>query len=88
MIVKTGICVSKSCDTLPCVSADGKPTKSGVATLTAIKNGAATPKAVSENTGQPMFKVRSGLRELTKAGFLEETENKYQLTEKGSKLLQ
>ena len=72
---------------LPCVSADGKPTKSGIATLTAIKNGASTAKAVSDNTGQPMFKVRSGLRELAKVGLLKETESKYQLTEKGSKLL-
>ena len=72
---------------LPCVSADGKPTKSGIATITAIRNGASTAKAVSDNTGQPMFKVRSGLRELAKAGFLKETESKYQLTEKGFKLL-
>ena len=72
---------------LPCVSADGKPTKSGIATLTAIRNGASTAKAVSDNTGQPMFKVRSGLRELAKAGFLKETESKYQLAEKGFKLL-
>ena len=73
---------------LPCVSADGKPTKSGVATLTAIKNGASTTKEISENTGQPMFKVRSGLRELVNAGLVTETDKQYQLTEKGSKLLQ
>ena len=72
---------------LPCVSADGKPTKSGVATLTALKNGASIPKAISENTGQPMFKVRSGLRELINAGFVKQVENEYKLTEQGNKLL-
>ncbi|MEJ2240910.1 MAG: hypothetical protein P8Y18_02030 [Candidatus Bathyarchaeota archaeon] len=73
---------------MPCISADGKPTKSGIATLTAIKNEASTPKAISENTGQPMFKIRSGLRELINADLVIETDNKYQLTEKGSELLQ
>jgi len=67
--------------TLPCVSADGKPTKSGISTLTAIKNGATTAKTVSEQTGQPMFKVRSGLRELVSAGLVMQTEDTYNLTE-------
>jgi predicted transcriptional regulator len=73
---------------LPCVSADGKPTKSGIATLTAIKNDASTAKNISEQTGQPMFKVRSGLRELVKAGFIEQIENEYSLTEQGNKIFQ
>ena len=72
---------------LPCVSADGKPTKSGLATLTAIKNGASTAKTVSEQTGQPMFKVRSGLRELVNAGLVKLTENEYALTKQGTKIL-
>lgn len=73
---------------LPCVSADGKPTKSGIATLTAIKNDASTAKNISEQTGQPMFKVRSGLRELVKAGFVEQIENEYRLTQQGNKIFQ
>ncbi|MCW4022984.1 MAG: helix-turn-helix domain-containing protein [Candidatus Bathyarchaeota archaeon] len=72
---------------MPCVSADGKPTKSGIATLSALKNGASTPKAVSEVTGQPMFKVRSGLRELVAAGFVKKVDDKYKLTPQGSKLV-
>ncbi|MFZ7137699.1 MAG: hypothetical protein ACOWW1_04715 [archaeon] len=72
---------------MPCVYADGKPTKSGIATLSALKNGASTPKAVSEVTGQPMFKVRSGLRELVAAGFVKKVDDKYQLTPQGSKLV-
>ena len=72
---------------MPCVSADGKPTKSGIATLSALKSGALPPKAVSEITKQPLFKVRSGLRELEKAGFVKQEVNKYQLTPEGNKLL-
>jgi len=72
---------------LPCVSADGKPTKSGITTLTAIKNGASTDKTVSEKTGQPLFKVRSGIRELVNAGLVKQTENSYSLTEKGTNIL-
>jgi len=73
---------------LPCVSADGKPTQSGIATLTAIKNGATTAKTVSEQTGQPMFKVRSGLRELVNVGLVKQTETGYSLTEQGTAILQ
>jgi DNA-binding IclR family transcriptional regulator len=72
---------------LPCVSADGKPTKSGLATLNALKNGATTPKVISEVTGQPLFKVRSGLRELVNAGFIKQVEDDYQLTAEGNKLV-
>ena len=71
---------------VPCVSPDGKPTKSGTATLSAIKNGASTPKAISEITKQPLFKVRSGLRELLKAGFVKQKESIYLLTPKGKNL--
>ncbi len=72
---------------LPCVSADGKPTKSGIATLSALKSGVSTPKAVAESTGQPLFKVRSGFRELVKAGFVKQVGDKYQLTQEGSKIV-
>ena len=72
---------------LPCVSADGKPTKSGIATLTALKSGASTPKAIAEATGNALFRVRSGLRELVKAGFVKQVDDNYQLTQEGSKLV-
>ena len=72
---------------LPCVSADGKPTKSGIVTLSSLKSGALTPNAVSETTGQALFKVKSGLRELVNAGFVKQVEDKYQLTPEGSELV-
>jgi predicted transcriptional regulator len=52
-----------------------------MATLKALKEGALTPEEVAAKTGQPLFRVRSGLRELKNAGFVEETENKYALSQ-------
>jgi DNA-binding IclR family transcriptional regulator len=72
---------------MPCVSADGKPTKSGIATLSALKSGASTPEALSGATGMPMFRVRSGLRQLVNAGFVKQIDDKYQLTTEGNKLV-
>lgn len=69
---------------MPCVSADGKPTASGMKTLASVRDGASTPPEVAEATGNPMFKVRSGLRDLVNAGFLEEVDGKYRLTATGS----
>ena len=72
---------------MPCVSPDGKPTASGMATLEAIKEGASTPKAISDATGQPLFRVRSGLRELVGAGFLALSDDNYLLTPNGESVL-
>ena len=73
--------------TVPCVSPDGKPTQSGLATLNVVKGGAVTPRDVADATGQPMFRVRSGLRDLVNAGFLDLSEDKYSLTSEGEHVL-
>jgi len=74
--------------TMPCVSPDGKPTSSGIALLKSLKNGASSPNEIASNTGQPLFRVRSGLRELKNAGFVEEEEEgKYWLSKKGQILV-
>ncbi len=72
---------------MPCVSPDGKPTSSGMATLKAIKGGASTPKEISDVTGQPLFRVRSGLRELVGAGLLELSDDNYLITPNGESVL-
>jgi len=72
---------------MPCVSADGKPTKSGIEMLSALKGGASTPDALSGATGMPMFRVRSGLRQLVNAGFVKQVGDNYQLTPEGSKIV-
>jgi len=58
-----------------------------MATLEAVKGGASTPKAISDATGQPLFRVRSGLRELVRAGFLEMSDDSYLLTSVGESVL-
>ena len=73
---------------MPCVSPDGKPTSSGIATLKALKNGALSPEEIAGKTGQPLFRVRSGLRELKNAGFVEESEDKYMLSKSGNAVIQ
>ena len=73
---------------MPCISADGKPTATGMATLKSLKDGPLTPEEVAGKTGQPLFKVRSGLRELKNAEFVEEAAEKYTLSSNGSKAIQ
>jgi len=73
---------------MPCVSPDGKPTSSGMATLKSLKDGALTPEEIAGKTGQPLFRVRSGLRELKNAGFVDETEGKYSLSKDGKTAIQ
>ncbi|MGB9762012.1 MAG: hypothetical protein ACP5QC_01325 [Caldimicrobium sp.] len=71
-----------------CVSPDGKPSERAMKLLQLIheKKGL-TPEEVASLTGRPLFQVRSSLRELYEAGFLEEKEGKYFLTEKAQEFL-
>jgi len=68
---------------MPCVSPDGKPTSTGMALLKSLRNEALSPEEITSKTGQSSFRVRSGLRELKNAGFVEETGDKYGLSETG-----
>lgn len=73
---------------MPCVSSDGKPTSSGMAVLKSLKDAALSPEEISSKTGQPLFRVRSGLRELKNAGFVEEIAEKYTLSKNGANAVQ
>jgi predicted transcriptional regulator len=73
---------------MPCVSSDGKPTTTGMATLKALKEDSLSPEEVAGITGQPLFRVRSGLRELKNAGFVEENVEKYSLSQNGKTVIQ
>lgn len=55
--------------------------------MKAISGGAASPKEIADATGQPLFRVRSGLRELAGAGFLVASDAKYSLTAEGKRVL-
>lgn len=73
---------------MPCVSPDGKPTSSGMTLLQSLKDGALSPEEIVSKTGRPLFRVRSGLRELKNIGYVEEAEGKYALTKSGKTLVQ
>jgi len=72
---------------MACITPDGKPTESGKKILHALKLGLGSPEEIAKETGLPLFRVRSGLRELTQAGLANQKNDKYQISDKGSELL-
>ncbi|MCD6263258.1 winged helix-turn-helix transcriptional regulator [Candidatus Bathyarchaeota archaeon] len=72
---------------MPCISSDGKPTPTGMAILRALSGGPLSPKEIADVTQRPLYRVRSGLRELEKAGFVNESDGNYRLSEKGEMTL-
>ena len=72
---------------MACISPDGKPTESGSKMLRALQAGLGSPEEIARDTGLPLFRVRSGLRELTQAGLANQKEDRYELSEKGAKLI-
>ena len=73
---------------MPCITPDGKPSSSGKRVLDSLKDTALTSEEIANIIDQPLFKVRSSLRELKATEWLIETEGKYQLTEQGKKVIQ
>ena len=72
---------------MACISPDGKPTESGTKMLRALKSGLRSPEEISQNAGIPLFRVRSGLRELTQVGLVNQKDGDYEITEKGAELI-
>ncbi len=72
---------------MACISPDGKPTATGARMLRAIKPGCETPEEIARETGIPLFRVRSGLRDFTEAGFVILKMDKYKVTDKGAGFL-
>lgn len=68
---------------MPCTTPDGKPTASGRKVILAINQGKEIPEDISATSGLPLFRVRSGLRELIQAGYVKLEGEKYTLTPKG-----
>jgi DNA-binding IclR family transcriptional regulator len=68
---------------MACVSPDGKPTESGTKMLRALKAGLGSAEEIAKEAGLPLFRVRSGLRELTEAGLASQKGDKYELSPKG-----
>ena len=72
---------------MACINPDGKPTESGAKMLRALQSGLGTTEEIAKSTGLPLFRVRSGLRELTQAGLANQKDNNYELSAKGAELL-
>ncbi len=68
---------------MPCVSPDGKPTESGLKMLGALKAGKTSAEDIAAESGMPLYRVRSGLRDLAAAGFAAESNGSYTLTDQG-----
>jgi len=73
---------------MACISPDGKPTESGAKMLRALNSGLGSPEEIAKDAGLPLFRVRSGLRELTQAGLANQKNDKYEITEKGAELIE
>jgi DNA-binding IclR family transcriptional regulator len=54
--------------------------------LAALKRGASSAEEVAKNSGLPLFRVRSGLRELEQGGLAKAKGDKYELLPKGREL--
>jgi predicted transcriptional regulator len=72
---------------MACISPDGKPTESGTKILRALKSGLESAEETAQSTGLPLFRVRSGLRELSQAGLANQKNDKYVVTDKGAELI-
>jgi len=72
---------------MACISPDGKPTESGTKMLRALQSGLGSPEEIARSAGFPLFRVRSGLRELTQAGLVTQKDYRYELTGNGAGLI-
>ena len=72
---------------MPCVSPDGRPTDSGMNMLRAVHSGKQMPEDIAAATGMPMYRVRSGLREMVEAGFLVQSDEMVSLSDQGRSVL-
>lgn len=67
---------------MACVNPDGSLSPSAAALLR-IAGEPLQPEEIAGKIGQPLFKIRSSIREMTAAGLLREEEGKYVITEEG-----
>jgi DNA-binding IclR family transcriptional regulator len=71
---------------MKCPHCEEEVTESGTKMLRALKSGLSTPEAVAQEAGLPLFRVRSGLRELVQAGIVEQNGDDYHIIDKGAGL--
>jgi hypothetical protein len=68
---------------MACTNPDGSLTASARAMLDALKV-KSTPEKVAERTGLPLFRVRSGLREMVASHLVAERDGYYEALRAGS----
>jgi predicted transcriptional regulator len=64
---------------MACVNPDGSLSESGRKLLTVLAE-PLNPEEISRETEQPLFKVRSSLREMVDAGLITEEDGRYIVT--------
>ena len=73
---------------MACVNSNGELTQTAKDLLNSIVDEAQTPQDISKNVGQPIFKVRSSLRDMKSMGFVIEEDGKYKMNPKAKKVLE
>jgi len=56
--------------------------------LRALKSGLGSPEEIAKDAGLPLFRVRSGLRELAQAGLTNQKDDRYEITERGEEVVE
>ncbi len=72
---------------MPCIDDNGNLSDSGKALINALSKKSLDVKEISSQINVPLFKIRSSIRELIEANLIEESNDKYKLTEKGKTFL-
>jgi len=72
---------------MACIGADGKPSVSGIKLLRTLQSGFKAPEEIAKDTALPLFRVRSGLREMLKAGLVSQNGDTYAITGEGKSLV-
>lgn len=72
---------------MACIGASGELTDSARKLLTALDS-PASPEQIAARTELPLFRVRSGLREMAEAGLVNISDGAYAITERGRSLLE
>ena len=72
---------------MPCIDSSGELSESGRRMLAALLT-PRTLEEVAKQTGLPLFRIRSGAREMLQAGLVEEKNGAFAVTAAGRSLLQ
>lgn len=77
----------KGAITKACVNEKGQLSPAGKKLLGSLAVESLTTQDISKNSGLPIFKVRSNLREMLNAELIIEENNQYKISEKGKQIL-